>query len=155
MPVKSFQGERAKKVKVTPSKLTVADIMTSQLVIFTPEQSIHEVMRAFIKHRISGGPVVDESGKLVGVISEADCMREISDSRYFNLPILDKSVAHFMTKEVDTIDANTSVFDAASLFSKSSRRRYPVMENNRLVGQVSRKDIVIAALEMKSQTWRS
>jgi CBS domain-containing protein len=98
---------------------------------------------------------VDESGKLVGVISEADCMKEISDSRYFNLPILDKSVAHFMTKEVDTIDANTSVFDAASLFSKSSRRRYPVMENNRLVGQVSRKDIVIAALEMKSQTWRS
>lgn len=90
MPVKSFQGERAKKVKVTPSKLTVADIMTSQLVIFIPEQSIHEVMRAFIKHRISGGPVVDESGKLVGVISEADCMKEISDSRYFNLPILDK-----------------------------------------------------------------
>ena len=155
MPVKSFQGERAKKVKVTPSKLTVSDIMTSQLVLFTPEQSIHEVMKAFIKHRISGGPVVDESGKLVGVISEADCMKEISDSRYFNLPILDKSVAHFMTKEVDTIDANTSVFDAASLFSKSSRRRYPVMENNRLVGQVSRKDIVIAALEMKSQTWRS
>ena len=155
MPVKSFQGERAKKVKVTPSKLTVADVMTSQLVIFKPEQSIHEVMRAFIKHRISGGPVVDESGKLVGVISEADCMKEISDSRYFNLPILDKSVAHFMTKEVDTIDANTNVFDAASLFSKSSRRRYPVMENNRLVGQVSRKDIVIAALEMKSQTWRS
>ena len=153
MPVKSFQGERAKKVKVTPSKLTVADVMTSQLVIFKPEQSIHEVMRAFIKQRISGGPVVDESGKLVGVISEADCMKEISDSRYFNLPILDKSVAHFMTKEVDTIDANTSVFDAASLFSKSSRRRYPVMENNRLVGQVSRKDIVIAALEMKSQTW--
>lgn len=155
MPVKSFQGERAKKVKVTPSKLTVADVMTSQLVIFKPEQSIDEVMRAFIKHRISGGPVVDESGKLVGVISEADCMKEISDSRYFNLPILDKSVAHFMTKEVDTIDTNTSVFDAASLFSKSSRRRYPVMENNRLVGQVSRKDIVIAALEMKSQTWRS
>jgi len=155
MPVKSFQGERAKKVKVTPSKLTVENIMTSQLVIFSPEQSIHEVMSAFIKHRISGVPVVDESGQLVGVISEADCMKEISDSRYFNLPILDKSVAHFMTKEVDTIDASTSVFDAASLFSKSSRRRFPVMKNNRLVGQVSRKDIVIAALEMKSQTWRS
>ena len=153
MPIKSFQGERAKKVRVKPIKLTVSNIMTSQLVIFSPEQSIHEVMRAFIKHRISGGPVVDESGKLVGVISEADCMKEISDSRYFNLPILDKSVAHFMTKKVDTIDANTSVFDAAALFSKSSRRRYPVIENNRLVGQVSRKDVVISALEMKSQTW--
>jgi CBS domain-containing protein len=129
--------------------------MKRQLVIFAPEQSIHEVMRAFIKHRISGGPVVDESGTLVGVISEADCMKEISDSRYFNMPILDKSVAHFMSKKVDTIESNTSVFDAAALFSKSSRRRYPVLENNQLVGQVSRKDIVIAALEMKSQTWRS
>ena len=155
MPIKSFQGERAKKARVTPCKLTVSDIMKRQLVIFAPEQSIHEVMRAFIKHRISGGPVVDESGTLVGVISEADCMKEISDSRYFNMPILDKSVAHFMSKKVDTIESNTSVFDAAALFSKSSRRRYPVLENNQLVGQVSRKDIVIAALEMKSQTWRS
>ena len=155
MPIKSFQGERAKKARVTPSKLTVSDIMKRQLVIFAPGQSIHEVMRAFIKHRISGGPVVDESGTLVGVISEADCMKEISDSRYFNMPILDKSVAHFMSKKVDTIESNTSVFDAAALFSKSSRRRYPVLENNQLVGQVSRKDIVIAALEMKSQTWRS
>lgn len=154
MPIKSFQGERAKKKRVTPSKLTVSDIMTRQLVIFLPDQSIHDVMQAFIKNRISGGPVVDKDGRLVGVISEADCMKEISDSRYFNLPILDKSVAHFMTKKVDTIGANTSVFDAAALFSKSSRRRYPVIENNQLVGQVSRKDIVIAALEMKSQTWQ-
>jgi CBS domain-containing protein len=110
-------------------------------------------MKAFIRHRISGGPVVDEAGNLVGVISEADCMKEISDSRYFNMPILDKSVAHFMTEKVDTIPSDMSVFDAAALFSKSSRRRYPVMENNRLVGQVSRKDVVIAAINMKSQTW--
>jgi len=155
MPIKSFQGERALKKKATPSKLTVSDIMTRQLVIFKPDQSIHEVMRAFIKHRISGGPVVNETGELVGVISEADCMKEISESRYFNMPILDKSVAHFMTKTVDTIPASTSVFDAAALSSRSSRRRYPVMENNRIVGQVSRKDIVIAALELKSQTWRA
>ena len=59
-----------------------------------------------------------------------------------------------MTKKVDTIESNMSVFDAAALFSKSSRRRYPVMKDHRLVGQVSRKDIVIAALNMKSNTWR-
>ena len=154
MPIKSFQGERAQKVKPTPSKLVVSDIMTRQLILFNPMQTIHEVMAAFIKHRISGGPVVNNDGDLVGVISEADCMKEISDSRYFNMPILDKSVAHFMTKKVDTIAGNISVFDAAALFSKSTRRRYPVMEKNLLVGQVSRKDIVIAALNMKSQTWR-
>ncbi|MDG1191463.1 MAG: CBS domain-containing protein [Flavobacteriaceae bacterium] len=155
MPVKSFQGERAQKKRVTPSKLIVSDIMTTQLVLFTPEQSIHDVMQAFIKYRISGGPVVDEKGKLIGVISEADCMKEISDSRYFNMPILDKSVGHFMTENVDTIESTLSVFDAAAKFSKSSRRRYPVLEKGRLVGQVSRKDIVIAALNMKSQTWNA
>ncbi len=154
MPVKSFQGERAQKKRVTPSKLTVSDVMTTQLVLFTPKQSIHEVMQSFIKYRISGGPVVDHEGILIGVISEADCMKEISDSRYFNMPILDKSVGHFMTKKVDTIESNMSIFDAAAKFSKSSRRRYPVLDKGRLVGQVSRKDIVIAAINMKSQTWR-
>jgi|TARA_B110000444_G_scaffold183202_1_gene172155 CBS domain-containing protein len=154
MPVKSFQGERAKKERITPRKLTVSDIMTHNLIVFKPQDTIHEVMTAFIKYRISGGPVLNDQGDLVGVISEADCMKEISDSRYFNMPILDKSVSHFMTKEVDTIQSNLSVFDAAALFSKSSRRRYPVMEENRLVGQVSRKDIVISALNMKSNTWR-
>ena len=154
MPVKSFQGERAQKKRVTPSKLTVSDVMTTQLVLFTPKQSIHEVMQSFIKYRISGGPVVDHKGVLIGVISEADCMKEISDSRYFNMPILDKSVGHFMTEKVDTFESNMSIFDAAAKFSKSSRRRYPVLERGRLVGQVSRKDIVIAAINMKSQTWR-
>ena len=154
MPVKSFQGERAQKKRVTPSKLTVSDVMTTQLVLFTPKQSIHEVMQSFIKYRISGGPVVDHKGILIGVISEADCMKEISDSRYFNMPILDKSVRHFMTEKVDTIESNMSIFDAAAKFSKSSRRRYPVLDKGRLVGQVSRKDIVIAAINMKSQTWR-
>ena len=155
MPVKSFQGERAQIKRVTPSKLIVSDIMTRQLVLFYPEQSIHEVMKTFIRYRISGGPVVSKEGVLVGIISEADCMKEISDSRYFNMPILDKSVGHFMTQKVDTIESSTSVFDAAAKFSKSSRRRYPVLENGYLVGQVSRKDVVIAALNMKSQTWNS
>ena len=132
MPVKSFQGERAQKKRVTPSKLTVSDIMQTQLILFRPEQIIHQVMQTFIKHRISGGPVVDERGTLRGIISEADCMKEISESRYFNMPI----------------------FHAAAKFSKSSRRRYPVLENGRLVGQINRKDIVIAAINMKSQTWR-
>ena len=128
--------------------------MTTNLVLFTIEQSIHEVMNAFIKNKISGGPVVDDRGKLIGVISEADCMKEISDSRYFNMPILDKTVGHFMTKEVETLPASMTLFDAASKFHDTSRRRFPVLENNKLVGQVSRKDVVIAAINLKSQSWR-
>ena len=128
--------------------------MTRDLVVFTKDQSIHDVMEKFIKYRIAGGPVVDKAGNLIGVISEADCMKEISNSRYFNLPILDKTVAHFMTSKVDVIDADKTIFEAASMFFKTSRRRFPVMDKDRLVGQISRKDIVIATLNIKSQTWR-
>lgn len=154
MAVKSFQGERETKKKVEQPTVLVKDIMTTNLVLFTRDQSIHEVMNAFIKNKISGGPVVDSRGKLIGVISEADCMKEISDSRYFNMPILDKTVGHFMTKKVETLPASMTLFDAASKFHDTSRRRFPVLENGKLVGQISRKDIVIAAINMKSQNWR-
>jgi len=154
MAIKSFQGERETKKKVEQPTVLVKDIMTTNLVLFTVEQSIHEVMNAFIKNKISGGPVVDDRGRLIGVISEADCMKEVSDSRYFNMPILDKTVGHFMTKEVETLQASMTLFDAASRFHQTSRRRFPVLDNNKLVGQVSRKDIVIAAINLKSQSWR-
>ena len=154
MPIKSFQGQREKNIKAKTKTLLVEDIMSRNLIVFKPEETIHEVMKKFIKYRISGGPVVNEKGDLIGVISEADCMKEVSESRYFNLPILDKSVSNFMTTNVDTIDASKTIFEAASNFFKTSRRRFPVMEKNKLVGQISRKDIVIATLNMKSNTWR-
>tara|TARA_B110000037_G_C16790575_1_gene371264 strand:- start:155 stop:619 length:465 start_codon:yes stop_codon:yes gene_type:complete len=154
MAIKSFQGERETNKKVEQPTVLVKDIMTTNLVLFTVEQSIHEVMNSLIKNKISGGPVVDDRGKLIGVISEADCMKEVSDSRYFNMPILDKSVGHFMTKEVETLPASMTLFDAASRFHETSRRRFPVLDNTKLVGQISRKDIVIAAINLKSQSWR-
>ena len=154
MPIKSFQGQRETRSKSSNKTLLVANIMTRDIVVFTKNQSIHEVMQKFIKYRISGGPVVDQAGKLIGVISEADCMKEISDSRYFNMPILDKTVAHFMTTNVDIIEASKTIFEAASRFFTTSRRRFPVLDKNQLVGQISRKDIVVATLNLKSQTWR-
>ena len=154
MPIKSFQGQQERRVKSKAKTLLVEDIMSRNLIVFKPNETIHEVMSKFIKYRISGGPVVNEKGDLIGVISEADCMKEVSESRYFNLPILDKSVSKFMTTKVDTIEASKTIFEAASNFFKTSRRRFPVLDKEKLVGQISRKDIVIATLNMKSNTWR-
>ncbi|QLG44908.1 CBS domain-containing protein [Costertonia aggregata] len=155
MGIKSFQGPRAKTVnkKEYNAPILVSDYMTKKLVTFSPDQSILEVMEAFAKHKISGGPVMDDNGFLVGIISEADCMKTISESRYFNQPILDKNVERFMTKEVETIPDDMSIFDAAGIFDKHNRRRLPVMKNGLLVGQISRKDIVVAALKLSGQNW--
>ncbi len=156
MGIKSFMGKRAKEVskKEYDAPILVEDYMTKKLLTFTPEQSILEVMESFAKNHISGGPVMDSNGFLVGIISEADCMKEISESRYFNQPILDKSVERFMTKNVETIPHDMSIFDAAGVFHKNNRRRLPVLKDGLMVGQISRKDIVVAALKLTSHNYQ-
>lgn len=156
MGIKSFQGPRAKVVakKQYDAPILVTDYMTKKLITFSPEQSILEVMELFAKYNISGGPVLDSNGFLVGIISEADCMKQISESRYFNQPILDKSVEKFMTKNVETIPHDISIFDAAGVFHKNNRRRLPVMKEGILIGQISRKDIVTAALKLSGANWK-
>lgn len=154
MGIKSFQGAREEIKKEFKAPILVEDYMTKSLITFRPNQSILEVMELLIRYRISGGPVCDEDGHLVGIISEADCMKEISDSRYFNMPILDKRVSHFMSGEVETIRHDMTIFDAASQFHKSNRRRLPVLDEGKLVGQISRKDILAAALKLKAFSWR-
>jgi len=154
MAVKSFQGARAKAPQAPNPPLLVSDYMTRDLITFSPDQSILQIMEIFAKQRISGGPVVDNSGKLIGIISESDCMKQISESRYFNMPILEKSVANFMTTPVNTIAHDASIFDAARQFHQNSRRRLPVLKHGLLVGQISRRDVVMAALKLRSQRWR-
>lgn len=156
MGIKSFMGRRAKRVSKNEyvAPILVSDYMTRNLVTFHPDQSILSVMEIFAKHRISGGPVLDDNGFLVGIISEADCMKQISESRYFNQPILDKRVERFMSKNVETIPHDLSIFDAAERFHKNNRRRLPVMKDGLLVGQISRKDIVVAALKLSSHNYK-
>ena len=153
MGIKSFMGKRAKPAKGASENITVADYMSKNLITFRPEQSVLEVMEILIKNKISGGPVVNEKYELVGIISEGDCMKQISESRYYNQPMDNVKVEQHMAKNVDTIDGNMNVFDAANKFLESKHRRFPIVENGKLVGQISQKDVLIAALKLKGQTW--
>lgn len=151
MGIKNFRAARGKNEQVENKSILVSDYMTKKLVTFHPEQSILEVMEVFIKNGISGGPVLDDNNMLVGIISEADCMKQISESRYFNMPILDKTVERFMSKNVEVIAYNVNIFDAASQFYNNNRRRLPVEKNGIIVGQISRKDVVRAALKLSEK----
>ncbi len=128
--------------------------MSRNLTTFRPDQSVMEVMTTLIKNKISGGPVVNDNFELVGIISEGDCIKQISESRYYNQPMEDVKVEQHMAKNVETIDGNMNVFDAANKFLESKHRRFPIVEDGKLVGQISQKDILIAALQLKGQTWK-
>ncbi|MEW2920199.1 CBS domain-containing protein [Muricauda sp. ANG21] len=154
MAIKSYTGKR---VKETPKEISlkVSDYMTRDLITFRPEQSIEEVIEALIIHRVSGGPVVNEDNELIGIISEGDCIKHISDSRYYNMPMEHSKVELRMIKNVETIDGNMNIFDAAKKFLEVKRRRFPIVENGKLVGQISQKDILKATMGLKSEHWKS
>lgn len=154
MGIKSFQGARVEITRTYHRSIAVADYMSRKLVTFTPEQTLLEVMETFMRYRITGAPVVDENGKLIGIISDSDCMKQISEGRYFNMPIGDMIVARYMSTEVMTIQGDTTIFDAATRFHRTRHRRFPVVENGFLIGQISRKDVMLATLKLSGHNWR-
>lgn len=155
MGIKSFQGSRRQQTNATnEAPLEVGAYMTKDLVTFTAQQSVESVMLSLVKHRISGGPVLDEQGKLVGMISETDCIKQISESRYYNMPMPEITIEKYVSKNIDSIDGNMSIFDAANKFIQSGRRRFPIIEDGKLIGQISQKDVLKAAMTLKGQTWK-
>ena len=154
MAIKSYVGRRSKPIKGSAENIRVSDYMTRKLITFRPDQPVLEVMNTLIKNKISGGPVVNDKGELVGIISEGDCMKQISESRYYNQPMDNITVEQHMATDVETIDGDLNVCDAAQRFVNSKRRRFPIVENGKLVGQISQKDVLKAALQMKGQSWK-
>ncbi|MEP3838394.1 MAG: CBS domain-containing protein [Algibacter sp.] len=155
MAIKSFQGARRQQNKTTDDiPFSVSDYMTRDLITFTPDQTVESVMHSLITNNISGGPVINEKHELIGIISETDCIKQISESRYYNMPVQDITIEKYLTKDVDTIDGNMNIFDAASKFVQTHRRRFPIVENGKLVGQISQKDVLKAAMKLKGQNWK-
>lgn len=156
MGIKSFQGKRDESQGKTESQILVSDYMTTKLVTFKEEDSLDYVISMLIKYKISGGPVVNDKNELIGIISETDCIKHISESKYYNMPSdTNNTVGKYMVTDVDTIDKDMNIFDAAFKFISSHRRRFPVIENNgKLIGQLSQKDVLKAALKVKGNTWK-
>ncbi|TYB71786.1 CBS domain-containing protein [Bizionia saleffrena] len=155
MGIKSFQGVRKDQNQDIEKELfKVSDFMTTDLITFKASQSVEEVIDILIKYKISGGPVVNDNYELVGIISEGDCIKQISESRYHNLPMTEDSIEKYMAKNIETIDGNLNVFDAAKQFLDSKRRRFPIVKEGKLVGQISQKDILKAAIKLKGQNYK-
>ncbi len=121
---------------------TIGDIMATELVTFTPETSIHDAIHVLLERRISGAPVVDQAGKLVGVLSKKDCLKIVFSTSYHG----DRGgpVSEFMSAPVETLEPDLDLVSAAQHFLESHFRRFPVLRDGRLVGQVSRCDILKA-----------
>lgn len=148
--VKSFRGEIEEKPKHNElPHVLVADYMATRLVTFRPEQSIYEVVHTLLAKKISGGPVVNSENELIGVISEGDCLKEVVKGKYHHMPVLSGAVADHMATNVISIPPNMTIFEVAKMFLDRRLRRFPVVLEGKLVGQISQKDVMKAVLSMK------
>jgi len=129
------------------SSLQARDYMAANLVTFTPDTDILKAIHLLVEKRISGAPVVDDHGNLVGMLSERDCVRVAMEAGYYGES--GGRVEEFMTRDVQIIDADMSIVELAQLFVDKPYRRYPVFEDSRMVGQISIRD-VLRALEVCS-----
>lgn len=119
------------------------DIMTREVVTFTPETDLYEAMSVLLSRKFSGASVVDSEGALVGVLSEKDCLRVIAGEIFDGLP--EGRVGDYMSRDLITVSPSTSLFDIVVLFLNRPIRRLPVVEEKaRLVGQISRRDVLRA-----------
>ncbi len=122
----------------------------SSIVTFKPDQPIQEVISTIINKKIAGAPVLDDQHHLVGIISEKDCLRLIVDQAYYNMPAETRKVSDYMTVKVQTLSPTTNIVEAAIEFLNSPIRRFPIVENGMLIGQLSRRHILRAAQNIKS-----
>lgn len=127
-------------------QLTARDFMVKKLVTLRPEMDVLNAVQLLLKNRISGAPVVDSSGHFLGVFSEKCSMHFLLDAAYDQLP--SSSVDSFMDRDAQTIDPNAQLLSIAQVFLLTSYRRLPVLEDGRLIGQVSRRDVLHAALKL-------
>ena len=122
--------------------LTAGAIMTSDLVTVRPDASVHEAIDTLLTQQISGLPVTDDDGRLVGVITEFALLAVAYDKRVKN-----HSVRHHMTRDVITVEIDDPISRIADLCIVHRVRRVPVMKDGRLVGVIARRDVLRALVE--------
>ncbi|MCK4532694.1 CBS domain-containing protein [bacterium] len=144
------------------------DIMTKKVLTVPPEMSIPEVASFLLKHRISGAPVINKEGKLIGIVTEDDLIFQdkkihfptvinilggliyLENFKHFDdelKKVMAQSVLEIMTKEVVTVREDTSISEIATLMTEKQIHLFPVMNQDIIVGIVGKADIVKAIAE--------
>lgn len=152
--VKSYKGVGSiKSAEPKVQAVHVENYMTRRLVTFHPDQTMDQVVDALLKKNISGGPVIDDDGNLCGIISEGDCLKEVVKGKYNNSPSMHGKVRDHMATNVQTVTPEMNIFELAQMFLSKKLRRFPVLRDGKLVGQISQKDVMKAVAKLKDTTW--
>ena len=129
-------------------EITASDLMDTRVTTLGADTEIHRAMQMLLRKKLSGAPVVDDDDRVVGILSEKDCLKVVTASAFERLP--EGRVRDYMTEEVVTLTPKATVYDIVDRFLKSAYRRLPVVsEDGALLGVVSRTNVVKAIASMR------
>ena len=107
----------------------------------SPGTRIMEAVDFLLRHRVTGAPVVDSDGKLVGIITETDLLRLVTEG-IDGQPPTEGTVAEYMTTDVVTVAPTVDIYYVAGMFLNNKFRRLPVVKNGKIVGSITRYDLL-------------
>jgi CBS-domain-containing membrane protein len=134
------------------SNRTAAGVMSPLVVTLSPDDDIYDAVHTLLKKRVSCAPVLDAERRLVGILSEKDCLRIVSAEAFEGMP--QGTVAGYMTEPVETLQPQTSVWDIVHLFLERAFHQMPVVDDKgNVLGQVSRRDVLRAIESMHDNSY--
>ncbi len=125
-----------------PATTSIREIMSKDVVTLKPDMDVLQAVHILLQHGISGAPVVDAGGALVGMLTERDCMKVALDAAFHQQS--GGTVADFMVRDVEVVSAEETIITTARRFYDATYLRYPVVDGTGLVGVISRSDVMRA-----------
>ncbi len=124
--------------------LKAKDVMSSKVITIAKEKNLYDAIQLLVCGQISGLPVVDEQEKMIGIITEKDVLNFV-----FSGNLKNTTVEEVMTKDVVSFSPETDVETIALSIGHNRFRRVPIVEGDKVVGIVSRRDIIRAVLDIQ------
>ncbi len=119
----------------------IGEFMDAVVPTLSPETQIMKAVDFLLRHRVTGAPVVDSDGKLMGIITETDLLRLVTEGIQ-GQPPTEATVAEYMTTDVVTVRPTVDIYYVAGIFLNNKFRRLPVVNGGKIVGAITRYDLL-------------